>query len=186
MANEVWLKRPRSEAHRVTGKRPISVKWVDVNKGDDLTPNYRSRLVARDIKILGEKGIFALTPPLEALRTVLSAAVADWKGAKEKHIRNPESEHRTQIAFIDVSRAYFNAKRDPDADPVYVDLPHEDPDKARDMVGLLLVHLYAGRAAADGWHCEYSGLLEDLGFVKGDASACIFRHPVKNIVCSVH
>ena len=31
------------------GKPPISVKWVDVNKGDDLNPNYRSRLVAREI-----------------------------------------------------------------------------------------------------------------------------------------
>ena len=69
---------------------------------------------------------------------------------------------------------------------MYVDLPHEDPDKLKDMVGLLLVHLYGTRAAADGWHCEYSGLLEELGFVKGDASACIFRHHLRNIVCSVH
>ena len=111
-------------------------------------------MVARDIRLPGERAIFAHTPPLEALRTVLSAAATDWKDAKKRHIRNPESEHRTQISFIDVSRTYFNAKRDPDADPVYVDLPHEDPDKARDMVGLLLVHLYGTRAVADGWHCE--------------------------------
>ena len=69
LAKEVWLKRPRNEAYRVTGKRPISVKWVDVNKGDDLSPNYRSRLVARDIRLPGEEAIFAPTPPLEALRT---------------------------------------------------------------------------------------------------------------------
>ena len=68
----------------------------------------------------------------------------------------------------------------------YVGLPHDDADKARDMVGLLLVHLYGTREVADGWHCEYSGLLEELGFVKGDASACIFRHALKDIVCSVH
>ena len=42
----VWHKRPRSEAYNFTGKLPISVKWVDVNKGDDEFPNYRSRLVA--------------------------------------------------------------------------------------------------------------------------------------------
>ena len=29
-----------------TGKAPIAVRWVDINKGDDLHPNYRSRLVA--------------------------------------------------------------------------------------------------------------------------------------------
>ena len=54
------------------------------------------------------------------------------------------------------------------------------------MVGLLLVHLYGTRAAADDWHCEYSGLLEELGFVKGDASARTFRHALRGIVCSVH
>jgi hypothetical protein len=158
LTKNVWLKRPRGEAYAKTGKRPISVTWVDVNKGDDLNPNYRSRLVARDIRLPGEDAIFAPTPPLEALRTVLSAAATDWKGARS-HDRRPTSEWRTQISFIDVSRAYFNAKRDPNVDPVYVDLPHEDPDKARDKVGLLLVHLYGTRAAADGWHCEYSGLL---------------------------
>ena len=31
----VWHKRPRSEAYKFIRKPPISVKWVDVNKGDD-------------------------------------------------------------------------------------------------------------------------------------------------------
>ena len=48
------------------------------------------------------------------------------------------------------------------------------------------MHLYGTSAAADGCHCAYSGLLEELGFVKGDASACTFRHTIKDIVCSVH
>ena len=39
----VWHKRQRSEAYKFTGKPPISVKWVDVNKGDHEFPNYRSR-----------------------------------------------------------------------------------------------------------------------------------------------
>ena len=104
LAREVWLKRPRNEAYQVMGKRHISVKWVDVNKGDDLNPNYRSRPVARNIRLPGEEAVFAPTPPLDALRTVLSAAAADWNGAK-KHIRDPESKYRTQISFIYVSRA---------------------------------------------------------------------------------
>ena len=41
----VWEKRPIGEARRVTGKPPITVRWVDVNKGDDQNPNYRSRWV---------------------------------------------------------------------------------------------------------------------------------------------
>ena len=46
-AESVWRKVPRAEAMQKQGKPPISVKWVDVNKGDDESPNYRSRLVAR-------------------------------------------------------------------------------------------------------------------------------------------
>ena len=48
-AKEVWNKRPVGEARRVTGKPPISVRWVDVNKGDNQCPHIRSRLVARQI-----------------------------------------------------------------------------------------------------------------------------------------
>ena len=92
----------------------------------------------------------------------------------------------TQISFIDVSRAYFNAKRDPDVDPVYVDLPPEDPDKARGMCGELLVHLYGTRPAAEGWHNEYATTLLEAGFSVGAASACVFRHREKRIVTTVH
>ena len=34
------------ECWRETGKAPIAVRWVDINKGDSESPNYRSRLVA--------------------------------------------------------------------------------------------------------------------------------------------
>ena len=49
-AEEVWTKRPVYEARRKTGKPPITVRWVDVNKGDNLNPDIRSRLVARQIR----------------------------------------------------------------------------------------------------------------------------------------
>ena len=69
-----WLKRPIGEARSTTGRAPISVRWVDVNKGDDLCPNYRSRLVARQIKAWDKSGqsFFAPAPPLESLRFILS------------------------------------------------------------------------------------------------------------------
>ena len=71
-AKQVWEKRPRAEALARTGKAPITVRWIDTNKGDDDVPNYRSRLVAREIRRRGENPIFARTPPLESLRTVVS------------------------------------------------------------------------------------------------------------------
>ena len=63
------------EARAKMGKPPIIVRWLEVNKGDDENPNYRSRLVAREIRMAGEDAIFAPTPPLESLRMVLSYAV---------------------------------------------------------------------------------------------------------------
>ena len=34
----VWIKRPKGEAKRMTGKAAISVRWVDVNKGGRSSP----------------------------------------------------------------------------------------------------------------------------------------------------
>ncbi len=160
---------------------------MDVNKGDDIQPKYRSRLVAREIRRPGEESIFAPTPPLESLRTVLSLAATDLRG-DQKHVRDPRSEWRTQVQMIDISRAYFNAKIDQDSErgPTFVELPAEDPDKAKGMCGELLVHLYGTRPAAEGWHDEYAGTLESLGFSMGAASACVFRHQSKRIITSAH
>ena len=38
-----------AEARR-HGAKVISTKWVDTNKGDSEKPNYRSRLVVKEIK----------------------------------------------------------------------------------------------------------------------------------------
>ena len=174
-----------SEAFAKTGRRPISVRWVDVNKGDEQNPRYRSRLVARQLKATDRSGkcYFAPTPPLEALRTVLSFAaskVGDWKPCY-----NPKSEKRMQISCLDISRAYFNAKVD-EGTATFVQLPPEDPD-AGVLCAELLRHMYGTRAAADGWQEEYSStLVSELDFVQGVASPCLFRHVSRAIVVSVH
>ena len=143
---EVWLRRPMADATRHMGKPPISVRWIDVNKGDDLNPEYRSRLVAREIRRFGEEPVFAPTPPLESLRTILSFAATDLLG-RPAHVRDPGSERRTQISSIDIKRAYLCAKTDPD-DPTYVELPPEHPwYKDGDSCGLLLKHMYGTRKA---------------------------------------
>ena len=45
----LYTKVPNKEAYQAIGKSPISVRWIDINKGDMECPNYRSRLVAREI-----------------------------------------------------------------------------------------------------------------------------------------
>ena len=181
----VWAKVPRGRARQIAGRPPITVRWVDVNKGDELHPKYRSRLVARQIRALDKSGqsYFAPAPPIEALRTVISLAATtvgdhkpDWR---------PNSPTRTQISFVDVSRAYFNAKIDPSERETFVDLPAEDPDSAT-MCGQLLRHMYGTRPAADGWQEEYSTFLISLGFRQGGSCPNAFYQTAKKIACSVH
>ena len=102
---------PTETARKLTGKFPITVRWVHTNNGDDIVPNMRARLVAREIRHNGDEAIFAPTPPLETLRTVLSLAVTQLPGQPAR-CRDPESEDRVQISLVDISRAYFNAKID--------------------------------------------------------------------------
>ena len=181
----VWAKRTIKECLEITGRPPVTVKWVETNKGDDVDVNIRARLVARQIRGPGQDSIFAPTPPLEALRTILSLATTNIAG-KPKRIWDPKAENRTQISFIDISRAYFNAKTNPD-EPTYVQLPPEDPDSKRGMCGLLKRHMYGTQGAADGWQQEYSStLIQDMGFKQGLASPCIFVNEEKDIVVSVH
>ena len=33
-----------------TGRIPVSVRWLDINNGDEANPEYRSRLAAQEIK----------------------------------------------------------------------------------------------------------------------------------------
>ena len=42
------------ECWQATGRPPITLKWVDGNKDDDVHENYRSRLVAREVKSQGQ------------------------------------------------------------------------------------------------------------------------------------
>ena len=152
---ELWTKCTVDEALRSTGRKPISVRWVDVSKGNDLFPNYRSRLFSRDIKKKGDTPMFARTPPLEALRTILGMA-----GTKEcwpQHIWNAKetSEDRMQVSFTDIARAYFNA-RIPSDQPIYVDLLAAD-ERTSEKACVLA--------------CEYTCMARDLRRKAGTRSS---------------
>ena len=81
-SKSAWALRALEEARRKTGKPPVTVRWVDLNKDDDSIPNVRSRLVARQVRQPGEEVICAPTPPLESLRTILSLAATDIEGRR--------------------------------------------------------------------------------------------------------
>ena len=76
---KIYDKVPLSECWSKTGKKPIKCRFVDVNKGDNETPNYRSRLVAQEFND-GSPAHFAATPPLEAVKTLFSLGASQQDG----------------------------------------------------------------------------------------------------------
>ena len=116
--HEVYEKVPIKECWDMTGKAPIGTKWVDINKGDSVHPEYRSRLVAKEIKTDKRLDLFAATPPLEAKNMLLALAVMYGIGCEIRRVKEG-----MKMDFIDIRRAFFHALA---LRSVYVQLPLED------------------------------------------------------------
>ena len=136
----LYTKVPIQEAYEQTGNGPISVRRIDINKGDSIAQNYRSRLVAREINTSKRDDLFAATPPLEALKTTLAITTSGNKGE--------------MLMVNDISRAFFHA---PAKRKVYVQLPNEDGgDGTQKLCDRLNISMYGTRDAAQNWSTEYS------------------------------
>ena len=152
-----------------TEEKPVSTRWVDINKGDSLCPNYRSRLVAREFHTSEKPEWYAATPPGETLRLMLSKLASDKK---------------SKLMYADVSRAYFYA---PAVRPVYVRLPDEDKQPGDDgLVGRLEMSMYGTRDAANNWAAEYTTTLEKAGYTRGVANPCLFFNKKNRVSVMVH
>ena len=82
-------------------KRPIGVRWVDVDKGFGV---YRNRFVAKDFKpkskVNDQEGLFAATPLLELVKMLILKAA---RGNKNRHA------DVRKVMFFDVSKAHLYA-----------------------------------------------------------------------------
>ena len=96
----------RAEMQERQGK-DLKTRWIDVNKGDADSPKYRSRLVGKEFKAYADDSLYASTPPLEALRLIMSRAVTTDGNPRE-------------LMINDVRRAYFYAKATRE---LYAELP---------------------------------------------------------------
>jgi hypothetical protein len=173
----VWEESTLEECIRMTGKSPVSTRWVDVDKGRQGVPDIRSRLCARDFKVRGdgrEFDVFASMPPLEAKRMLFRMAVAD--GA----IRKDRKKGKVKLMFIDVKKAHLNGKLKDD-EFAYVQLPPE----AGGGVARLRRWLYGMRPAAQAWERAYTEKLTGEGFVRGSASSVVFVNPETEVRCVV-
>ena len=109
---------------KTTGKCPIPVKWVDVNKGDAQRPEVRSRLAVADTKhrtALSEEDnaqTFSATPPYEALRLLVSFVMSPRDTGEKSHV----------LMFIDITRAHPHCAM---RRQVWVQLTAEDPASRR-------------------------------------------------------
>ena len=165
-----------SKVKREPWMKIISTKWLDVNKGDEAAPNYRARLVGREIKKDKREDLFAATPPLESLRMILSICASNQY--------NLDPEERYMVMSNDVKRAYFYA---PATRPVYIIIPAEDHEPGdHDKVGKLNLSLYGTRDAAMNWAAKFTEFLNGIGFETGAASPCNFYNADRQISVTVH
>ena len=166
----VYEKVPRWKSK---GKKIIRTRWIDVNKGDEKNPDMRSRLVGKEFADSVDPSLYASTPPVEAMRLIISqAATGEGTGGQKILMTN------------DVRRAYFHASIDRE---VYVEVPPEDREEGDgDVVGRLRLCLYGTRDAAQRWQETVSSHLEGIGFRRGNAHPAVFAHPERNIMTLVH
>ena len=115
--------------------------------------------------------LFAGTPPLEALKMMISIVASNH----DQHYK---------LMHIDVSRAYFHA---PVTRDIYVSIPAEDWEKGDDRkCAKLRLSMYGTRDAASKWERRYTQVLKAAGFKQGAASGCAFYHYKRRLSLSVH
>ena len=169
---KVYEKVPRKMAEEL-GAKVVTTRWLDINKGDEAKPNYRSRLVGREIKTDKRLDLFAATPPLESLKVVTSICAS-----------NQQRSNPYRILSIDIKRAYFCA---PATRPVFIEIPVEDYEEGDEgRIGKLNVSLYGTRDAAQNWTKEYTEFLSSQGFRAGVASPCNFVNEKRELFLTVH
>ena len=76
----IYGKVPIQNCWNDTGKDPIGVRWLTMNKGDDEKPEIRCRIVAKEFNTHKREDLFAATPPLEAKKLFFSFAVTEGIG----------------------------------------------------------------------------------------------------------
>ena len=170
---KVWRKIPRQLALR-HGWKIIKARWIDINKGDTSRPNLRSRYVGKEFNTGAEDGLFAATPPTEALRLLISELATLEDGQEDEYV----------MMINDVARAFFEAPVERD---VCVELPEEDKEEGEeDMVGKLEMSLYGTRDAAINFQREVSKFMRSIGFRQGKYNPCTYWHPERDIKTLVH
>ena len=158
----LYEKVPIEEGYQKTGKAPIGVRWVYVNKGDDEHPAYRARLCAKEVKAKDPylEGVFVPTPPIEGLRLLLSLSFT----AEDKKMESD------CIMVLNATRAHWHSP---------ANLAPEDLTEPGDSkrCARLLKSMYGCRDAAANWEDFSNKVMQEMGFRSGVANPCLMWHP---------
>ena len=80
--HKMYTRVPRGTCLRETGEAPIKTGWAETDKGQPGKPNVRARWVAKEYKTHARPELHAPTPPLEALKVVLSEIATGTRKGK--------------------------------------------------------------------------------------------------------
>ena len=122
-----------------------------------------------------EEDLFAATPPLEAMRMLMSDVATKGGGGKRK-----------VLMLADVKKAFYEAAMRRD---VCMEIPEEDKeeeDRKEDKVAYLKLAMPGTRDAANAWQEEVARWMRGLGFTRGRYSPCIYWNRKKGIKATVH
>ena len=154
---KVWHVVPVAQCLIRTGRKPIEGTCVDVNRGDRVRPVIRCRWVAKGFATYKSAEFFAATPPLEALRMMISHAASG-----RTHGFNGR-----KLLAIDARKAHLHAMAGREA---FLDLFPEQ--NIPGMCARLRRCFDSNRDAPARWEVFLAEQLTFMGFIRGKASAC--------------
>ena len=132
----------------------------------------RSSIAADDIA-----SVFSATPPIEALRFMLSQTMSTKQGL------SAGAAEQDVLCFIDISRAHPHCEV---AREVYVTLPPEAQPAFPGECALLKRCLYGLRDAPQRFELKVGEILTKMGFTQGVFSPCLFFNPSSGLSIFVH
>ena len=71
-SSKVWELTTEAAARQRPNATVVGGRWILSNKGDNLNPKVRARYVATEVNKEADLAFYAATPPLEAIRLLLS------------------------------------------------------------------------------------------------------------------
>ena len=169
-----------TECLEMTGRPPISTRWVDVNRGSTESTNVRCRLVARDFKPKGERSIGHLRRNASAGG---EEAPIPKGGRREKGVAERGEWCQQKIMLIDVKKAHLYGELE-DHESAFVLPPDGECEQGK--CWRLRRWLYGMRPAASAWEKHYSKTLVDMGFAQETTAATVFYDKARDIRCVVN